>query len=82
MWVTWVCIAIQIVLCVALVISILLHSGKGGGLSEMFGGESARLRPLQAWSNAIWTALRSSRRSLSALTQRSCRSVSDNWGAR
>jgi len=36
--VTWISIAVQIVLCVTLVISILLHSGKGGGLSEMFGG--------------------------------------------
>jgi preprotein translocase subunit SecG len=36
--ITWVVIAIHIVLCVSLIISILLHSGKGGGLSEMFGG--------------------------------------------
>jgi preprotein translocase subunit SecG len=36
--ITWVVIAVHIVLCVMLIISILLHSGKGGGLSEMFGG--------------------------------------------
>jgi preprotein translocase subunit SecG len=36
--VTWVVIAVHIVLCVMLIVSILLHSGKGGGLSEMFGG--------------------------------------------
>jgi preprotein translocase subunit SecG len=36
--ITWVVIAIHIVLCVALIVSVLLHSGKGGGLSEMFGG--------------------------------------------
>ncbi len=38
MVITWVVIAVHIVLCVMLIISILLHSGKGGGLSEMFGG--------------------------------------------
>ena len=38
MVITWVVIAIHILLCISLVISILLHSGKGGGLSEMFGG--------------------------------------------
>ncbi len=38
MVITWVVIAVHIVLCVLLIISILLHSGKGGGLSEMFGG--------------------------------------------
>jgi preprotein translocase subunit SecG len=36
--ITWVVIAVHIALCVMLIISILLHSGKGGGLSEMFGG--------------------------------------------
>ncbi|HYA44930.1 MAG TPA: preprotein translocase subunit SecG, partial [Acidimicrobiales bacterium] len=36
--ITWVVIAIHVVLCVTLVVSVLLHSGKGGGLSEMFGG--------------------------------------------
>jgi preprotein translocase subunit SecG len=36
--ITWVVVAVHIVLCVSLVVSILLHSGKGGGLSEMFGG--------------------------------------------
>ena len=38
MVITWLVIAIHILLCVSLVVSILLHSGKGGGLSEMFGG--------------------------------------------
>ncbi len=38
MVITWLVIAVHIVLCVMLIISILLHSGKGGGLSEMFGG--------------------------------------------
>jgi preprotein translocase subunit SecG len=36
--VTWVVISVHIVLCVTLIVSVLLHSGKGGGLSEMFGG--------------------------------------------
>ncbi|MGP8208469.1 MAG: preprotein translocase subunit SecG [Acidimicrobiales bacterium] len=38
MVITWVVISVHIVLCVMLIVSILLHSGKGGGLSEMFGG--------------------------------------------
>ena len=38
MVITWVSIAVHIVLCITLIISMLLHSGKGGGLSEMFGG--------------------------------------------
>jgi preprotein translocase subunit SecG len=36
--ITWVVIAIHVLLCISLVVSVLLHSGKGGGLSEMFGG--------------------------------------------
>jgi preprotein translocase subunit SecG len=36
--ITGVVIAIHIVLCATLIVSVLLHSGKGGGLSEMFGG--------------------------------------------
>jgi len=36
--ITWVVISVHIVLCVTLIVSVLLHSGKGGGLSEMFGG--------------------------------------------
>jgi preprotein translocase subunit SecG len=36
--ITWVVIAIHIVLSISLIVSVLLHSGKGGGLSEMFGG--------------------------------------------
>ena len=38
MVITWVVISVHIVLCITLIISVLLHSGKGGGLSEMFGG--------------------------------------------
>jgi preprotein translocase subunit SecG len=36
--ITWVVISVHIVLCITLIISVLLHSGNGGGLSEMFGG--------------------------------------------
>jgi preprotein translocase subunit SecG len=36
--ITWVVIAVHLVLCISLIVSVLLHSGKGGGLSEMFGG--------------------------------------------
>ena len=35
---TWVYIVIEILSAVALVFLILMHSGKGGGLSDMFGG--------------------------------------------
>ena len=35
---TWVYIIIEILSAVALVFLILMHSGKGGGLSDMFGG--------------------------------------------
>ncbi|MCL5985206.1 MAG: preprotein translocase subunit SecG [Actinobacteria bacterium] len=30
--------AIQMIVCIALIVFVLLHSGKGGGLSEAFGG--------------------------------------------
>ena len=29
---------VQIVLCIALIFLVLIHSGRGGGLSDMFGG--------------------------------------------
>ncbi|MGH9076686.1 MAG: preprotein translocase subunit SecG [Acidimicrobiales bacterium] len=35
---TAVIVAIHIAVSLALVVMVLLHSGKGGGLSEMFGG--------------------------------------------
>ncbi len=35
---TAIVVAIQIIVSLALVVMVLLHSGKGGGLSEMFGG--------------------------------------------
>lgn len=35
---TAVIIAVQVIVSCALIFLILLHSGKGGGLSEMFGG--------------------------------------------
>ena len=38
MVITWLVIVVNVVLCISLIISVLLHSGKGGGLSEMFGG--------------------------------------------
>jgi preprotein translocase subunit SecG len=31
-------IGIHVIVCVLLIVLILLHSGRGGGLSEMFGG--------------------------------------------
>jgi preprotein translocase subunit SecG len=35
---TIVILGIHIIVCVMLIVLILLHSGRGGGLSEMFGG--------------------------------------------
>lgn len=35
---TAIVVAIQIIVSFALIVMVLLHSGKGGGLSEMFGG--------------------------------------------
>jgi preprotein translocase subunit SecG len=35
---TWVYIIIEVLSAVGLVFLILMHSGKGGGLSDMFGG--------------------------------------------
>ena len=31
-------VGVQIVVCLALIFLVLMHSGKGGGLSDMFGG--------------------------------------------
>jgi preprotein translocase subunit SecG len=36
--VTWVYIVIEVMAAVGLIFLILMHSGKGGGLSDMFGG--------------------------------------------
>jgi preprotein translocase subunit SecG len=38
MFLTWIYIAIEVATSLALILLILLHSGKGGGLSDMFGG--------------------------------------------
>ena len=35
-------ITLHIILCVVLIVTILLQAGKGGGLTEMFGGETAQ----------------------------------------
>ena len=35
---TWLYIAIEVATAVGLIFLILMHSGKGGGLSDMFGG--------------------------------------------
>ncbi len=38
---TWIVVAIHIIVSLLLILLILLHSGRGGGLSDMFGGVSA-----------------------------------------
>jgi preprotein translocase subunit SecG len=35
---TAIIVVIQVIVSLALIVMVLLHSGKGGGLSEMFGG--------------------------------------------
>ncbi|HEX7167629.1 MAG TPA: preprotein translocase subunit SecG [Acidimicrobiales bacterium] len=35
---TWVVVGIHVIVSLLLVLLILLHSGRGGGLSDMFGG--------------------------------------------
>jgi preprotein translocase subunit SecG len=35
---TAIIVGVQIVVCLALIFLVLMHSGKGGGLSDMFGG--------------------------------------------
>jgi preprotein translocase subunit SecG len=35
---TAIVLAIQVISCLTLIFLVLLHSGKGGGLSDMFGG--------------------------------------------
>ena len=36
--VTWIYIVIEVIAALGLIFLILMHSGKGGGLSDMFGG--------------------------------------------
>lgn len=33
---------LQVIICVALVVLVLLHSGKGGGVSDIFGGAATQ----------------------------------------
>jgi preprotein translocase subunit SecG len=44
---------VQIILCVVLIVLILLHSGKGSGLSGAFGGGSLVERNLNRWTIAF-----------------------------
>ena len=36
--VTWIVVGIHVIVSLLLILLILLHSGRGGGLSDMFGG--------------------------------------------
>ena len=36
--VTWIAVIVNVVTMVAMIVGVLLHSGRGGGLSDMFGG--------------------------------------------
>ena len=49
-------IAIHVIVSLILIVFILLHSGRGGGLSDMFGGAGRRLdRPDPRWSRGTST---------------------------
>ena len=39
--VTWIAVIVNVVSTVAMIVGVLLHSGRGGGLSDMFGGGGA-----------------------------------------
>ncbi len=36
--VTWIAVIVNVVTMVAMIVGVLQHSGRGGGLSDMFGG--------------------------------------------
>jgi len=38
--VLWITVAINVISAIAMITAILMHSGRGGGLSDMFGGSS------------------------------------------
>ena len=38
MFITWIVVALDITASMLMIVLVLLHSGRGGGLSDMFGG--------------------------------------------
>ena len=38
MFITWIVVALDIMASMLMIVLVLLHSGRGGGLSDMFGG--------------------------------------------
>jgi preprotein translocase subunit SecG len=36
--ITTILVVVHVIVCIAMLVLVLLHSGKGGGLSDMFGG--------------------------------------------
>ena len=38
MFLTWIVVAVQVLSSLFMIVLVLLHSGRGGGLSDMFGG--------------------------------------------
>ena len=57
---TWIYIGIEVASALGLIFLILMHSGKGGGLSDMFGGTRRARRPrAPPWWSATSTASRS-----------------------
>ena len=38
MFITWIVVALEILSSLFMIVLVLLHSGRGGGLSDMFGG--------------------------------------------
>jgi len=50
-------VAIDLVVAIGLIVLVLLHSGRGGGLSDMFGASTARPRPGRPSPSATSTGL-------------------------
>jgi preprotein translocase subunit SecG len=38
--ITWITVIVNVLAMIGMVVTILMHSGRGGGLSDMFGGAS------------------------------------------
>ena len=52
--------SVLIVSSLLMIVLVLLHKGKGGGLSDMFGGGTSSASAVRRWPSATSTASRSS----------------------
>jgi len=56
---TWAFVIIEALSAVGLIFLVLLHSGRGGGISDLLGGSMGASRRVRPSSSATSTALRS-----------------------